>query len=447
MNILVIEDDKYFRAQIIQNIGQGQNRHTVYEASNITFAENIINTKRIDLAFVDLNLSDNKEQFEGIHLIQLLKENMIPAIALTSHNSEQVIKECFLAGAKAYFVKDNFIDNFQSLTREFLSSTEELNLDSFFKSKFVTGNKDLINNITNFIKVAKNSESRVLITGPTGVGKTEVAKLIAQTSDNTKIPFVHINLNELSENLIESELFGHKKGSFTGATEDKVGLFAKANNGILFIDEIGSISLKIQKKLLTVLETKQFSKVGSTDIESSNFRLISATCDNLEELILRNEFRLDLYYRLKGLHLDIPSLNKRPEDIQLLIEHFLSQSTKKLFLDDQAKELLNDYSWPGNVRELKSLVDELINCSTGMVTKSDLPTWISDRYCSSDLFSNHNELYDYATTHGLNHLVEKIQKTILKRTIEEEGNKVNSVVKKLGISKSVFYRLTSEDRA
>lgn len=223
------------------------------------------------------------------------------------------------------------------------------------KSKVVAKLKDIIN------KVAI-TESTVLITGESGTGKELVANLIHKQSNRSENLFIPINCAAIPSNLLESELFGHVKGAFTGAINDKIGKFELANNGTIFLDEIGDMPIDMQVKLLRVLQEKNFTKVGGNNVLSTNTRILAATNKDLSSLVLENKFREDLYYRLNVLPINVPTLRERREDIILLIEYFITSLESKnlnISISSEAICKLLDYSWPGNIRELQNFIERL----------------------------------------------------------------------------------------
>ncbi|MBT5095359.1 MAG: sigma-54-dependent Fis family transcriptional regulator, partial [Halobacteriovoraceae bacterium] len=236
-------------------------------------------------------------------------------------------------------------------------------------------------------------------------------------------------------------------------SEDKIGLIERADGGILFLDEIGCIPLTIQKKLLKVIEEKSFSPVGSTEIRTSSFQLISATCDDFAKLINNEEFRVDLYFRIKGLEINIPALKQRRGDVLPLIDFFISKSTKKIALNSEAEAALRLYDWFGNVRELENLVRELVGFSKGMVTINELPDYVianenptarelavSDKYITK-------KMREHIKEQGLPALLNEIEKEAMDEALIECNGKINEVGRKLQISKSLLYRISKDLKA
>jgi transcriptional regulator with PAS, ATPase and Fis domain len=226
--------------------------------------------------------------------------------------------------------------------------------------------------IVGFAERAGSSDAKVLVTGESGVGKDRIASLIHDRSPRRSHPFVAVNCAGLTESLLESELFGHVKGSFTGAYRDKVGKLQQAHRGTLFLDEIGEMSLRMQALLLRFLENGEIQAVGSDTSQSRvDVRVVAATNRNLPELIAAGQFREDLWYRLRVIHLHVPPLRERIEDIRPLAAHFVSQTGRRVELSDEALRLLERYRWPGNVRELQNVIEQTVWLAPGDVVKAE----------------------------------------------------------------------------
>ncbi len=445
--ILVVEDDKYFRFNLVSQL---QEYGQIVEAQNLQVALHMLKTQNISFVFSDLDLSEN-ERLEGIEVIKKANEKNITSIALSGNDSKDIIKAAYKAGCDHYFVKQDFLENLKEHVGGILNSMDEDEFRSFFATKYITNDEELISKISYLRDLPRPREHKILITGPTGVGKTKIAKALHELSSDAG-NFVHVNLSELSENLIESELFGHVKGAFTGASSDKEGLLSRANGGTLFLDEIGTIPVHIQKKLLKAIEEKSFSKVGSTEVETSDFRLITATCDDLQKLIKEEKFRLDFFFRINGFELKIKSLKERREDITLLFDHFLSNSSKKIILDDEVEEILNKYDWPGNIRELENLVLTISAGKKGLITLSDLPRYILNNENNESKIDNNlnfvtEEMIEFARNNGLQSLIKLIETKVYESTLNECDGKINKVARELQLSKSLLYRIQSDAKS
>jgi PAS domain S-box-containing protein len=304
---------------------------------------------------------------------------------------------------------------------------------------FVGRSKNYLSLIDLINKVA-NVDSTVLITGETGTGKNVVAKRIHQLSDRHKHPFVHINCGAIPESLMESELFGYKKGAFTGAAASgKVGLVKMAENGTLFLDEIGELPLHLQPKLLNLLQNKTYLPVGATKEETANVRIIAATNQDLTKLIEKGKFRMDLYYRLNVISINIPPLRKRREDILPLIFFYLDKFNKIYKKDkkfsSEVLDRLQSYDWPGNVRELENIVEHLVIISKGNeITLEDLPDNLRTEL-------NINKTTDFTIRDGetLPTILERMEKKLIEQALKSNGT-TRKAAEKLGVTQSFLMR-------
>lgn len=443
--ILIVEDDQFFRQSLaieLKKFGQ------VFQVGTLAEALKALDVALPHVALIDLNLTENRQQFEGLEVIAKAKSHGVLPIVMTSHDSPEVIQMAFERGCAHYFAKNEVQDNLQKHLGRLLKNFDAEDFEKMLKERFLTQDPYLLSQLQQIKNLAVVDDTRLLITGPTGVGKTLAAKL-AHDLWNPKAPFVHLNLSELPENLIESELFGHKKGSFTGAIADKEGLLAKANGGTLFLDEIGTIPLQVQKKLLKAIEDKTFTPVGCTEVQKSNFRLISATCDDLASLIERGDFRVDFYFRIKGIEINLSPLRSRRKDIIPLINFYISKLPKKIAFSKEALELLEQYDWPGNVREIDGFIKEIQAQAQGLVHAKNLPRRILGNSAPELCLSVDNGLLtqkirSFAKEHGLPNLIKAIENEMFSEMWEQSGGKVNEITRELQLSKSMFYRIQNE---
>lgn len=307
----------------------------------------------------------------------------------------------------------------------------------------IVGQSQAIKNLKELILKVADTEATVLICGESGTGKELVANLIHQTSSRAKEPFLPINCGAIPSELLETELFGHEKGAFTGAISNKAGKFEVASNGTIFLDEIGDMPLEMQVKLLRVLQEKKFSKVGGNELISTNSRIIAATNQNLEELVKNNKFREDLFYRINVVPITIPPLRDRKEDIDCLIENsikILKEKNLQLNFSDDALDFLIKYDWPGNIRELHNLLervavlhnDELINVD--IISKHIVPpTALS----SINIANNVNHL-DLTLGFDLKEYLEKIEVCIINKALNNTNNVVTHAAKNLGLRRTTL---------
>ncbi len=290
------------------------------------------------------------------------------------------------------------------------------------------------------IRTAAASDSRILILGENGTGKELVARRIHRLSRRASKPFVEVNCAAIPEELIESELFGHAKGAFTGAAADRRGRFEQADGGTLFLDEIADMSLKTQAKVLRVLQEQRFERVGGTATIQVDVRVLAATNKDLQEEIRAGRFREDLYFRLAVIPLHVPALRDRPEDVPLLVEHFVIQLARELGrrpkqLERPALERLQTYAWPGNVRELRNLIERLMIMAPGdTIGVRDLPPAVRG---NTEAVDRSESLWEAASLRDARHAFEK--RFIERKLAELEGN-VSRTAQALGLERSHLYR-------
>lgn len=438
MNILLVEDDKYLAIGIQKVLNEFG---SVNHASSLTDAKSLVSKIDFDLAIIDIML-DSKS--DGLQIISHCTDNNIPSIVLSSTDQDSITEQAYKNGCKHFLTKRDYKDHLADYIERHIKINQANHLDNFFNSKYITKNEFLIKQITDIAQINIKNKS-ILISGQTGVGKSLIGKLIHDLNFSKEDPLIHINCSEVPESLIESELFGHKKGSFTGATSNREGLLEKANNGVLFLDEIGTMPLIMQKKLLKAIDEKTFTPVGSNQQIKSNFTLITATCEDLFEKIYNKDFRKDLFYRISGLHLSIPSLEERKEDIDLLINHYLKYSHRKVILTSELREKLSSYNWPGNVRELIKTLEKLIAKSSGIIDTDDFIPMKDDFISKSEenhLISEYQK--SLIKENGLKNFIKLIEKQVINDCLDSNNGKIAQTIQQLGISASTFYRVTQQ---
>lgn len=339
----------------------------------------------IDLAIVDLRLPDG----DGMELMTRLRATHpnIQVIILTGHGTIETAVRATQLGAFHFLTKPFNLEEIVGLASRALSlkslQQENQQLKSALHKKYrfdnIIGQSNEIRNVLQMVERVSDSDSTVLVTGESGTGKELVAKAIHYNSPRSDKPFIPINCGAIPGELLESELFGHIKGAFTGAIANRIGRFELAQGGTIFLDEIGELSLPLQVKLLRVLQERKFEAVGSAKTVSADVRVIAATNINLEKAVAKGQFREDLFYRLNVIPILIPALKQRRTDIPLLLHHFVQQfnASKNRTLagfSPEAMDCLTNYGWPGNIRELENLVERLaILKGNGIVEKADLP--------------------------------------------------------------------------
>ncbi len=363
--VLIIDDEPHF----IKKMCFAFNSFTIDAAINSKEALKILDTKDYDLILLDLNLNINSTELDGLKLINPIKTKFpdIPLVVVTSDDRTETIVTAMKKGADDFLRKSEY--DMLSWKKKFdlLIENSALNnrLRNLEEERFpFIGNCNEITEIKRTLKImSRESNATILIAGETGVGKEVAARYLHRHSPRRNKPFITVNLPAIPDNLLESTLFGYKKGAFTGADFDHTGLLKKANKGILFLDEIGEINQSFQLKLLRFLDTKRIQLVGDDKEIELDVQIITATNKNISELVNSGQLRNDLYYRLKHMVLEIPPLRMRGNDVQKLIAYYLEragyQKTESI-LDSAAYNRLLSYNWPGNVRELRNTIDYML---------------------------------------------------------------------------------------
>jgi len=387
--ILVIEDDPLQRRLVKENLER--EGYIIFEASKGQEAMNIIRENPIDIAVVDYKL----EEETGTDVIQdMLKHNpLITPIMVTAYGNVENAVEAIKKGAYDYIVKPIDFEKFllvikraqerQKLRKEvsFLQDS----LEERFSPKNFVFTSSKMNEVALLTAKASKSEATVLISGETGTGKDLVAKTIHFSSKRKRGSYLAVNIPSFPETLIESELFGAEKGSYTGAHERKIGKFEAAFGGTLFLDEIGDLPIQIQVKLLRFLQEREFYRLGSSRPLKSDVRIIAATNRDLEQLMREEKFRPDLYYRLNVIRIHVPPLRERKEDIPPLVDHFILKYSKKEGkkiegISAEAMNHLLQYAFPGNIRELENAIERaVVFCEEETITSADLPLFLKEK--------------------------------------------------------------------
>lgn len=369
MRILVVDDEQIVRESLFHWFKKSG--HTVDTASSGFEALKKLELEPFETIFADIKMPG----MDGLELLDKIKEKYPETIVIiiTAHGSIESAIQAMKTGASDYLLKP-FKPELLSLVMEKISHQKRLesdyrylrgHLEQITRFDNIIGESRPMRDIFNIIPEVSKSDSSILLTGETGTGKELIAKAIHAKSNRSKRPFIAINCGAIPDSLLESELFGHKKGAFTGAIQSRKGFLEVVSGGTLFLDEIGEISSKMQIDLLRVLEEKKVTRMGTTQSIDVDFRLISATRRDLEKEIAKDNFREDFFYRVNVINIHIPPLRKRKDDIPLLINHFLekySQETSKRVdhLSQEALERLTDYKWPGNIRELENAVERAV---------------------------------------------------------------------------------------
>jgi DNA-binding NtrC family response regulator len=440
LNILVIEDDKYFRLflrEILNDHG------IIQEAKNKEEASKLLKNHVYDLVIADLDLD---QKLDGHHLIRDIKK--IPStfcIVISSHESEEIIEKTYHLGADQFFSKENLRQNLSLYIENFVKKKDRSHINFFLQNEFITNDAETLNQLEELSNINWKNQ-HLLITGPTGSGKSALGKLVHQLTYSAPSPFIHLNCSEITENLLESELFGHEKGAFTGADQKKIGKLKLADGGTLFLDEIATMSLGMQQKLLKAIDEKTYYPVGSKVQEKSNFTLITATCEDLKEKMSEGKFREDFYYRICGFVFDLKPLSDRKGDIALIFKHLQKNNPRKFILKQEAWEILNSYTWPGNIRELKKCFERIVQKPQGIIGENEIKEILGNIASKKTPLLITESQKDLIKSQGLRSFITTIEKEIVQESITRNKGKVTLSIKELQISSSAFYRIVNDHK-
>ena len=378
--ILIIEDEEPIRRVLVRILTDEDSSFEIHEAPDGKKGLDLIKNDSYDLVLCDIKMP----KVDGIELLQRTRKtnSTVPFIMLTGHGNIETAVESMKLGAYDFISKPPDLNRLINSVRNALEKKELVAENKILRKKVakkyeIIGNSKSIMEIHAMIDKVAKTEARVLITGESGTGKELVAHNIHEKSSRAKSPFIEVNCAAIPSELIESELFGHLKGSFTSAVKDREGKFEAANNGTIFLDEIGDMSLAAQAKVLRALEENKIQRVGSQKDISVDVRVLAATNKDLKKEIDDGNFREDLYHRLAVIVIKVPELSKRKSDIPVLVDHFSNIISKeqgietKKFSKDSLK-LLEDYNWSGNVRELRNVVERLIILGGETISKDDV---------------------------------------------------------------------------
>jgi DNA-binding NtrC family response regulator len=438
-NILVVDDEKDICMAL--NILLSKEGHAVKEAYNGEQALERIQKENFDIIMTDIKM-EKMDGFEVLRETQRISPET-SVIMMTAFASVGSAVEAMRAGAADYITKPFINDEIRLTIRRILQSRalqmENLILRQELSQRpaafpKIIGSSESIQRVFTVMEKVIPSKSNILITGESGTGKGLVAQAIHEAGPRKDKPFISINCGAIPENLLESELFGHKKGAFTSAVDDKKGLITMAHGGTLFLDEIGELPSALQVKLLHVIQTKELTPVGDTRVITVDVRIIAATNADLMQRVKEGRFREDLYYRLNVIEIRMPALRERSDDIPVLIKHYLDLFAKEAGksikdIDYEAMQALLAYDWPGNIRELRNTMERAVVLADGeLITIHDLP----DKFRTLDI--------EGVSTSSLRQALDNFERDYIKRCLtENRGNKENAA-NKLGVDLATLYR-------
>ena len=434
--ILIVDDDASHRLMLKAFLTDAG--YQVYEAGDGQEAIEMVNEQFFDLIMLDLKM----KRVGGLEALQRIKEisPAIPVLIMTAYASVKTAVAGLKMGAFDYLVKPLDMDevliivekalNYNQLQVENKALKSRLNLQFDFSA--IIGKSKKMREVFEVLAMAAPSDATILILGESGTGKELIANAIHQNSLRKDKPFIKVNCAALSENLLESELFGHEKGAFTGAMARRLGRFELAHGGTLFLDEIGDMSLATQAKILRVLQEGEFERLGGEKTIKTDVRLIAATNKNLEKEVEQGTFRKDLYFRLSVVPVYLPALRERKEDIPLLAEHFLKKYAEKnnrliRGFTPQAMDLLMRYEWPGNVRELENVIERAVILSRNeLILPETLPPNLRNSIKNAE---------DLTAESLVGRSIKEVEKELILKTLEQTGNNITRAAEILGLTR------------
>lgn len=449
--VLVVDDDRLLRRQLKWALAE---KHRVLEAETRAEAVELLKSERVDVVICDLRLPPDLQSIgEGLAVVEAARNERpaVPVVVITGSDKKQDALEAVRRGAYGFFPKPFDQDEVMHIVRqaarvrrlesEVLRLRSELDIFRGF-SRFI-GSSPALEQVLKQARAVADTNATVLITGENGTGKEVLARAIHEESSRRERPFIAVSCAALPETLVESELFGHERGAFTGAERARKGRFELADSSTLFLDEIGELAPAVQVKLLRVLQERAFERLGGTETIEVDVRLIAASNRDLEREIEEGGFRHDLFYRLNVVPLHLPPLRERREDVPLLAAHFASKAAEKHSrltpeLDTSLIEALVEYDWPGNVRELENLIERLVVLTKGARLGSE---FLPEKMLRSVPEGESKAPGDETTFEGA--MLAHKRRLIVSALHAEGGNRA-AAARRLSISRSYLHRLISE---
>ncbi len=454
VRVLIVDDDEAHAHAVAESL-ERLGRYECTVANSGARGAALIESDTFDIVITDLRMAD----VDGLAILRKTKEELPDAevILLTGHGSINSAVTAMQHGAYTYLTKPLDIHELRAKVESaserlrLLRQTAELHrrLDEKFGYEGVIGNSPQMHRIISLLQQVAPTDSTVLIQGDNGTGKELVARALHQNSRRKSKPFVPLNISALPESTLESELFGHEKGSFTGAERRRIGMFEYANGGTLFLDEVGEMPMNTQIKLLRVLEDGQITRVGTNEPIKVNVRMVAATNADLKDMVARGSFRKDLFYRLNVVNVILPPLRERRIDIPLLMEHFLKEMTARhgksvAEFSKAAQGALLAYDWPGNIRQLRNTVERMVVVDLdGRLDEDDLPDDLPRLH--PDKVETNRSFVDIASHDGLvGRPLEDVERYYIQKALELTGGKREEAAVMLGIGERTLYRKIKE---
>ncbi|MBN1499958.1 MAG: sigma-54-dependent Fis family transcriptional regulator [Spirochaetes bacterium] len=437
--ILIVDDEPNI-IKTMSSILQDEN-HIVYPASNAAEALAFLSANDIDIAFFDVWLPD----MDGLNLLEIVKtkNSEIEIIMISGHASIDVAVKSTKIGAFDFLEKPLSMERILTVVMNAVRSTNLKRENKSLKLAFdaedeMIGNSKAINEVRDVIDRAASTNARVFITGSNGTGKELVAKAIYKKSKRYNKPFIKVNCAAIPDELIESELFGHEKGAFTGAVAKRAGKFELANGGTLFLDEICDMSLSAQAKVLRVLQEEELERVGGNETIGVDIRIIAATNVNVRKAIENGQFREDLYFRLNVIPIEVPSLSDRKSDIPVIVDYYLRKFSKlhgigHKEIDNDGMEFLINYPWPGNIRELRNIIERVsIMVPREIISGEDLEKYLEMNFSYQETYISDKSNLKIAK--------EEFEKNFIINMINQKKGNISQAAKELGIERTNLHR-------
>ena len=429
LSILIVEDDITFCLMLTTWLGK--KGFVVRSSSSVSDAKRRLGEEAFDLVISDLRLPDS----DGIDLLKWLKSThpSLPLIMMTSYAEIHTAVQAIKLGAADYIAKPLNPDELLGKIKELVYVEEKAPARvpvSSAPDLYIEGQSQAARQLYEHVRLVAPTDMSVLVTGASGTGKEYIARRIHEQSNRSKAPFVAVDCGAIPKELAASEFFGHVKGSFTGAIENKTGAFVAAQGGTIFLDEIGNLTYEVQVQLLRVLQERKVKPIGSNQEIAINVRLISATNENLRQAIEKGDFREDLYHRINEFTIRIPDLKERKEDLLLFANHFLDLANSELQkdiigFDNDTMQLFQSYSWPGNLRQMKNVIKYATLLATGRyITRKELPEELTEN------LSSHTNIQLKNVEH---------ERDLIRKALQECGNNKTRAAQLLGIDRKTLY--------